>query len=244
MKGNLDIQKDIRSDSDIISLVEFHKQIYAGTNLHNCLIYYDSNFYFFLKQTISTEDNAIFILRMNEKTVGFIHFKIHQDELFWNNVFLDKSVRGKGVGKYFLKEALEAVDFQKFQSFSLDVLASKVKALSWYRKMGMAEAKRFHWYQLANKRFDKKAGESGNQLVRMKDKNGFDSLFGGDSKIGTVINSENLILHNDGFWEMINPEDYKKILTIKDSHVEENSQRHLESTLRMTVSIKELENHI
>ncbi len=205
--------KLIDSIKDIDDLLFLHKLIYINTPFENKLIYFDKNYKQFLENLILNKNNKVFFygLYKNEDLIGFIQFRLIESYLFLNNISLDNKFRGKGLGSLFLKKSLKNFEFYFPIKFKLDVFNKNLKAKSWYKKIGLEQEEKLFWYQ-------KNISISVNQYQDKPsfkftlDQNGFESIFDGTSKIATVINKKNLIVHNNEYLDLINYSKYDNAL--------------------------------
>jgi ribosomal protein S18 acetylase RimI-like enzyme len=174
-----------------------HLNIYKESHLNGKLIYFDDNFKFYLKGILNKKSTFIYGVINNDKLLGFVHFKeIGDSTLFLNNIFIDKSIRGKGLGTYILNKLLHLNEIteQNYTYFELDVFKSNYAAHKWYKKLGLIEIEYSYWFSLI-----KLSNISKNQVdfdIRL-DTNNFNSLYFKNEKVATIIKGNYIIVHNE-----------------------------------------------
>lgn len=188
---------DLNVDS-LQKLVIFHRNLFEELPFSKYLIYFDENFDDYLFKTISTNDNAFYVIYHREILSGFIHFKLMNDRIFLNNFYTEKSIRGGGIGKLFLKECLSSF-VNQLDFIELDVFDSNRKVVEWYSRIGLKITYTKNWY------FYRIKAISNNVNFEIKaDSNGFLGINSNNKKVATVIN-DNLFLHDiDGINSFIN----------------------------------------
>jgi hypothetical protein len=197
-KEKIEILRYNKVDDNIDKLIELNKLIskYNGVKLYNHLIYFDSNFPSYLEKIIEhSENDYIFTLMLNDNLEGFIHFKIINDTLFFNNFCMSENYVGKGFGKMFLKKSLSLMPLEYFKFFAKDVFMSNQPAFLWYKNLGLEVTKSTMWKQLSPINSQKNMKIS-DEMIFEKDLNGFNSLFFKDNKIATIINNSTMLLHD------------------------------------------------
>lgn len=191
MKESLEIRRLYHED-DIEELIFMHQDISVSNKLKGILIYYDYNFISFIKKALLNLNEYFYGLFDNKDLVGFIHFKCFDKSLFLNNIYVKVAYRKGGTGKFFLKHVL-SVFRNDFDFFTLDVIKSNTHVYDWYLRMGLRCLVKKEWIKIIpnTTSFKKKI-----LFIRKLDENGFDSVFVSDEKVATIINNQNLILHD------------------------------------------------
>lgn len=169
-----------------------HKDISKYNRLKDILIYYDDNFFNYLLKIINNSNEYFYGLFDNNKLEGFIHFKIFNDTLFLNNIYISESFRGGGVGSKFLKTAIENLG-NKFSRFSLDVLVSNTHIYNWYERLGLNPTIELQWVKLLKQ---ESVVNMKTELTQQLDFNKFNSIFHKELKIATIVSNEKVIVHN------------------------------------------------
>ncbi|MGK0413259.1 MAG: hypothetical protein ACJA1B_001461 [Polaribacter sp.] len=197
-KEKIEILRYNKVDDNLDKLIELNKLIskYNGVKLYNHLIYFDSNFPSYIKKVIEhSESDYIFTLLLNDNLEGFIHFKIINDTLFFNNFCMSENYQGKGFGKMFLIKSLNLMNLADFKYLAKDVFMSNQPAFLWYIKLGLEVTKSTMWKQLLliNRPKNNKLSD---EMIFKKDLNGFNSLFFKENKIATIVNNSTMLLHD------------------------------------------------
>ena len=198
MKEKTEILRYNKVDENLGKLVELNKLIskYNGIKLYNHLIYFDSNFPSYITKVIEEfENDYIFVLMINDGLEGFIHFKIINDTLFFNNFCMSENYQGKGFGKTFLIKSLNLMNLTDFKFLAKDVFMSNEPAFLWYIKLGLEVTKSTKWKQLTviNSQNNNKTSV---EMTFKEDLNGFNSLFYKENKIATIINNSTMLIHD------------------------------------------------
>ncbi|ESU71331.1 acetyltransferase [Geobacillus thermopakistaniensis] len=81
------------------------------------------------------------------KLAGFTEWRILNDCVFLNNIYVSKAFRGRGIGEGLISEYMFPLlkQFNK-NKVSLDVFDFNKKAIDWYRRLGFIEEKKSHWF--------------------------------------------------------------------------------------------------
>lgn len=196
MKEEIQITRYEIPDDDLTSIINLHKLISKETNLNEHLIYFDPNFIFFFENVIGNKTtDFVSVLKINNVLRGFIHFKLFENKIFLNNICLDESCQGKGLGKRFLKESLTLAYDGSQENFELDVFLSNRKALKWYVSLGLEIKKKSIWMKIV-KDSDELNSEDTSEIYFLKDNNGFDSIFFRDNKVATIVNNKTILIHD------------------------------------------------
>jgi len=214
MKENIQITRYKELDENFNSIIELHKLISKSTNLDGHLIYFDPNFILFFENLIKNSNtDFIYVLKINSILSGFIHLKLFENTIFLNNICLNESCQGKGIGRQFLNESLRLVYDGSQEIFELDVFLSNVKALKWYLSLDLKIQKRSSWTQIV-KDAHNEIHDFISILSFLKDSNGFNSVFNDDIKVATIVNNTTILIHDLLFVEKI-PSQYT-IITNQD----------------------------
>ena len=194
-KEKIEILRYNKVDENLNKLIELTKLIskYNGVKLYNHLIYFDSNYPSYLEKVIEYSEYDYFFLMINDNLEGFIHFKVINDNLFFNNFCMSEDCRGKGFGKMFLIKSLNLMNLVDYKYLAKDVFMSAQSAYLWYIKLDLKVTKSTMWKQLSpiNNIYD-----TFDKIVFKKDLNGFDSLFFNDLKIATIVNNTTMLIHD------------------------------------------------
>lgn len=93
------------------------------------------------------QSHAIFVAQEEDKIVGFSHFRIIDNMLFLNNIYILKTSQGKNLGKKLLESGFKYFrNNSNIKYFALDVFADNVKAMNWYKKIGLKVISNTFWY--------------------------------------------------------------------------------------------------
>ncbi|MCM3598329.1 GNAT family N-acetyltransferase [Metabacillus idriensis] len=83
---------------------------------------------------------------LNNRLVGFAEYRILNDSVFLNNIYVDKELQGKNIGKFLLETGYELADKYKKDKILLDVFDDNYAALAWYEKEGFKKISATNWY--------------------------------------------------------------------------------------------------
>lgn len=220
-KEKIEILRYNKVDENLDKLIELTKLItkYNGVTLYNHLIFFDSNYSSYLTNVIEhSEIDYIFTLMINDNLEGFIHFKVIDDTLFFNNFCMSEDCRGKGLGKIFLIKCLNLMNLADFEYLAKDVFLSAQSAYLWYIKLDLKVTKSTMWRQLI---LLNRSDINCNEMVFKKDLNGFNSLFFNDLKIATIVNNTTMLLHDLTYIKQMPLNNYI-LITNQDTQVLEN----------------------
>lgn len=245
-KEKTEILRYNKVDENLDKLIELTKLItkYNGVTLYNHLIFFDSNYSSYLTNVIEySEIDYIFILKMNDNLEGFIHFKVIDDTLFFNNFCVSEDCRGKGIGKIFLIKCLNLMNLADFEYLAKDVFLSAQSAYLWYIKLDLKVTKSTMWKQLilinnTNDAFD--------EMVFKKDFNGFNSLYFNDLKIATIVNNTTMLLHDLTYIKQIPLNNYILITNQDTEFLEKGNFKiiDLDTSVRMVCPMKTFLNNL
>lgn len=241
-KENIQITRYETVDDDLNSIICLHKLISKDSNLNEHLIYFDTNFKFYFRNVIcNISTDYIYIIKIDNVLNGFIHFKIFENTIFLNNICLSKFCQGKGIGTFFLYNSIKLTFNENLINFELDVFVSNIKALKWYKKLGLRTVKKTIWMKISKKNHQLDF-ENSEDIYFSKDSNGFDSIFYKTNKIATIINNKTIIIHNLNYIDKIPSQLY---ILITNQDVTQLSKTHykcseLETSTRMVGSLKEV----
>ena len=245
-KEKIEIRRYNKVDENLDKLIELNKLIskYNGVKLYNHLIYFDSNFPSYLEKVIEySEYDYIFTLMINDNLEGFIHFKIMNNTLFFNNFCMSENYQGKGFGKMFLIKSLNLMNLPDFNYLAKDVFMSNQPAFLWYIKLGLEVTKSTMWKKLSliNNNID-----TIDEMTFKKDLNGFHSLFFNDVKIATIVNNTTMLIHDLTYINQMPLNNYI-LITNQDTEFLENGNfeiTDLETSVRMVCSMKTFLNNL
>jgi ribosomal protein S18 acetylase RimI-like enzyme len=245
-KEKIEIRRYNKVDENLDKLIELNKLIskYNGVKLYNHLIYFDSNFPSYLEKVIEySEYDYIFTLMINDNLEGFIHFKIMNNTLFFNNFCMSENYQGKGFGKMFLIKSLNLMNLPDFNYLAKDVFMSNQPAFLWYIKLGLEVTKSTIWKKLSliNNNID-----TIDEMTFKKDLNGFHSLFFNDVKIATIVNNTTMLIHDLTYINQMPLNNYI-LITNQDTEFLENGNfeiTDLETSVRMVCPMKTFLNNL
>jgi ribosomal protein S18 acetylase RimI-like enzyme len=245
-KEKIEIRRYNKVDENLDKLIELNKLIskYNGVKLYNHLIYFDSNFLSYLEKVIEySENDYIFTLMINDNLEGFIHFKVINETLFFNNFCMSENYQGKGFGKMFLIKSLNLMNLPDFNYLAKDVFMSNQPAFLWYIKLGLEVTKSTIWKKLSliNNNID-----TIDEMTFKKDLNGFHSLFFNDVKIATIVNNTTMLIHDLTYINQMPLNNYI-LITNQDTEFLENGNfeiTDLETSVRMVCPMKTFLNNL
>lgn len=245
-KEKIEIRRYNKVDENLDKLIELNKLIskYNGVKLYNHLIYFDSNFPSYLEKVIEySEYDYIFTLMINDNLEGFIHFKIMNNTLFFNNFCMSENYQGKGFGKMFLIKSLNLMNLPDFNYLAKDVFMSNQPAFLWYIKLGLEVTKSTIWKKLSliNNNID-----TIDEMTFKKDLNGFHSLFFNDVKIATIVNNTTILIHDLTYINQMPLNNYI-LITNQDTEFLENGNfeiTDLDTSVRMVCPMKTFLNNL
>ena len=245
-KEKIEIRRYNKVDENLDKLIELNKLIskYNGVKLYNHLIYFDSNFPSYLEKVIEySEYDYIFTLMINDNLEGFIHFKIMNNTLFFNNFCMSENYQGKGFGKMFLIKSLNLMNLPDFNYLAKDVFMSNQPAFLWYIKLGLEVTKSTIWKKLSliNNNID-----TIDEMTFKKDLNGFHSLFFNDVKIATIVNNTTMLIHDLTYINQMPLNNYI-LITNQDTEFLGNGNfeiTDLETSVRMVCPMKTFLNNL
>lgn len=243
-KEKIEIRRYNKVDENLDKLIELNKLIskYNGVKLYNHLIYFDSNFPSYLEKVIEySENDYIFTLMINDNLEGFIHFKVINETLFFNNFCMSENYQGKGFGKMFLIKCLNLMNLVDFKYLAKDVFMSNQPAFLWYIKLGLEVTKSTIWKQLLPiNRNNNNNNKLSDKMIFNKDLNGFNSLFFNDVKIATIVKNTTMLLHDLTYIKQMPLNNYI-LITNQDTEFLENGNFEiidLDTSVRMVCPMK------
>lgn len=247
-KEKIDIQRYKKVDENLAEIIRLNKLIskYNGVNLQQHLIYFDSNYPSYLGKVIeNSENDYLYTLMINDNLEGFIHFKIINDTLFFNNFCMSENYQGKGLGKMFLVKCLNLMNIDNFKYLAKDVFMSNQPVFLWYIKIGLEVTQNSNWNKivLLNNPKNYKLPE---EMIFKKDLNGFNSLFFKNNKIATIINDSTMILHDLTYIKQMPLDDYIVVTNQNTAFLEKENFEiiELETSARMVCPLKKLYNNL
>lgn len=247
-KEKIEILRYNKVDENLDKLIELNKLIskYNGVKLYNHLIYFDSNYPSYLEKVIEySEYDYIFTLLINDNLEGFIHFKVINDTLFFNNFCMSENYQGKGFGKKFLIKSLNLMNLVDFKYLAKDVFMSNQPAFLWYIKLGLEVTKSTMWKQLLLVN-NNNNNDTFEEMVFKNDFNGFNSLFFNDVKIATIVNNTTMLLHDLTYIKQMPLNNYI-LITNQETEFLENGNFEiidLDTSVRMICPMKTFLNNL
>jgi hypothetical protein len=245
-KEKIEIQRYNKVNKNLDKLIELTKLItkYNGVNLYNHLIFFDSNYHSYLTNIIEySEVDYFFTLMINDNLEGFIHFKVTDDTLFFNNFCLSEDYRGKGLGKIFLIKCLNLMNLEDFEYLAKDVFLSAQSAYLWYIKLDLKVTKSTMWKQLV---LLNSSDNNCNEIIFKKDINEFNSLYFNDFKIATIVNNTTMLIHDLTYIKQMPLNNYI-LITNQDTEFLENGNFEiidLDTSVRMVCPMKTFLNNL
>ncbi|MBR5190713.1 MAG: ribosomal protein S18-alanine N-acetyltransferase [Clostridia bacterium] len=100
-----------------------------------------------LKDELTNETARFYVLRDNEKLLGYIGSNNICNEVYITNVAVNGACRGKGYGKKIVNHLLKQSEFEKALFVTLEVRESNKNAIKLYEKCGfkkIGERKNFY----------------------------------------------------------------------------------------------------
>ena len=85
---------------------------------------------------ITNEGYLYYIIRDNDKNIGYIAVQPKADELFLSKLYVKSSERGKGYGKEAMRFIEEIIKEKKLKSIILTVNKNNLNSIKAYKKMG------------------------------------------------------------------------------------------------------------
>lgn len=234
------IIKRLYDDSCLDKIIAMHHQIFTDNELFGKLIYFDENFINYFRGIFQNENDFIFGVFKNEIIVGFLHLKKLKDNLFLNNIFLNKDVRGNGAGTLILEQILkeEFVKIYNFEYLELDVFESNIKAKNWYEKLGLVNTSYNDWFLTQNS--NKSPDELQSRFTISLDNVGFKSLFFNKNKVATIVSNKYIMIHDNIALQY----NTNMTMIIKESEnfifVNETKSLKLDTSIRMKGKIKNI----
>jgi ribosomal protein S18 acetylase RimI-like enzyme len=247
-KEKIEILRYNKVDENLDELIRLTKLIskYNGVNLQQHLIFFDSNYPSYLRKVIENSDlDYLYILMINDNLEGFIHFKIINDTLFFNNFCMSENYQGKGLGKMFLVKCLNLMNIDNFKYLAKDVFMSNQPAFLWYIKIGLEVTQNSNWNKIVLVK-NQKNYKLPEEMIFKKDLNGFNSLFFKNNKIATLINDSTMILHDLTHIKQMPLKNYIIITNQNTEFLEKENFEiiELETSARMICPIKKLYNNL
>ena len=174
-------------------LARMHELVSLASPVSEYLISKDSNFIGYLRDFIlPSNSDFLFLLLLENKTIGFSHIKTFENELFLNKIYIDHENQGLGYGRQLLYESLKTVQKTKErQRFSLDVFETNKAALGWYLKIGMTTQKKTYWCGITTS--SEPQHRPNDNFTISKDQHGFFGIFHKGVRIGSFINNRYII---------------------------------------------------
>jgi ribosomal protein S18 acetylase RimI-like enzyme len=141
------IRKANRDDIGEIVEMAYEFELYL-LKIDNALIQESppkATFRKFLSKSIGDDHHAVFVAHDGRKAVGFADLWVIPEFLhggmsgYMTNLFVRDGVRGKGVGQALLAQIIKEAKRRKVVALHVPVKPKNVKAVAFYRKMGIDE---------------------------------------------------------------------------------------------------------
>ncbi|MBI5449315.1 GNAT family N-acetyltransferase [Candidatus Gottesmanbacteria bacterium] len=102
-----------------------------------------------LKRYLLVLQNDIFLVaEIGEKLVGMCHARYMHEWLYWENLFVDKGFRRRGVAEKLFKEMVKACKKKKgLREIGLQVRHDNTEAKRFYKKMGFRMGFLYFWME-------------------------------------------------------------------------------------------------
>lgn len=133
---------NIENASDIFNILKsnFPRDLLPYT------IYSTSEYKYYLSNIINDDNNIFVLSKINNKVIGFAHFRLFDKTIFLNNIFLDKKSRGLKIGSNLYNFGLTNIrDIEHYKQIELDVFSSNNIALNWYYNLGFRFVRKNNW---------------------------------------------------------------------------------------------------
>src|SRR5690625_1977798 len=82
------------------------------------------------------EGQSYWLVFFEQQAVGYVSYRLLEDQLFLSKLYLKRSVRGRGLGKQLLQQIIEVAETNKKHSITLTVNKQNKATIAAYTKMG------------------------------------------------------------------------------------------------------------
>lgn len=82
------------------------------------------------------EGQSYWLVFFEQQAVGYVSYRLLEDQLFLSKLYLKRSVRGRGLGKQLLQRIIEVAETNKKHSITLTVNKQNKATIAAYTKMG------------------------------------------------------------------------------------------------------------
>lgn len=86
------------------------------------------------------------IVRNIDENVGIAEFKLNNEEIYMNYIYVSKNVRGRGIGGLIIKEAMNKWSYRPRDILRVDVFNDNKDAIKWYKNRGFIVTGYKNWY--------------------------------------------------------------------------------------------------
>ncbi len=124
------------TENDISEIAELEKECFSDPWSENSL-----------REELGNETARFYVLRDNDKLLGYIGANNICNEVYITNVAVDKNCRGKGYGKILVNHLIKQSELEKAFFVTLEVRKSNENAIALYEKCGfkqVGERKNFY----------------------------------------------------------------------------------------------------
>ena len=124
------------TESDITEIAELEKECFSEPWSENSL-----------RDELTNETARFYVLRNNEKLLGYIGANNIRDEVYITNVAVNENTRGKGYGKILVNHLIKQSEAERAFFITLEVRKSNENAIKLYEKCGfklIGERKNFY----------------------------------------------------------------------------------------------------
>lgn len=133
-----------------------YELILGGMHAENIplTIYNSGGFASYLQQLLSLpqpfREAWYFGAELDGELIGMCEWRVHQDAVYWNNIYLDPKVRSAGLGRRLFATGVELARRFGIEQLLLDVFDSKSRPRVWYEEMGFVAYQEMIWLTGAN----------------------------------------------------------------------------------------------
>ncbi|MBN8209772.1 GNAT family N-acetyltransferase [Bacillus sp. NTK071] len=133
MKG-IEIKPLLETDADSIPALT---ETGVRRDVFPLTIYSSPNYRLFVKNAMKNHSDARFFgAYMEGHFLGFAEWRTQKEQLFLNNIAINKEQRGLGVATLLYEHGRSTLKTPSMNSIALDVFKDNIGARSWYEKMG------------------------------------------------------------------------------------------------------------
>jgi len=109
------------------------------SELENNLFSKEAWSYLQLLKEFENKFSKIWILKVEEKVIGYLIFRKIEPEIEILRIGIKKEYQRKGAGTEFIKNLIEFAKKEKISKIFLEVKASNLQAFNFYKKLGFKE---------------------------------------------------------------------------------------------------------